>query len=229
MLLGRVATAVIGACASLLFVAGPASAVPSDPTGGTAKSARSAKAPSALEAAVARHVDHREQALTAMMSAADEHAAVEQVRAQRLAALGYHGDVTDLDHVLPVPADSYRISAGFGLAGAMWASTHTGLDFAASSGTPLVAVADATVTEVADAGPYGLRTILTLEDGTEVWYAHQLLSLVEPGQTVELGESIGMVGSTGNSTGPHLHLEIHPDGGDAIDPVEWLTGHDLAP
>ena len=65
-------------------------------------------------------------------------------------------------------------------------------------------------TEVAYAGAYGLRTIVTLPDGTEVWYCHQSDVSVSVGQLVEVADQIGTVGSTGNSTGPHLHLEVRP-------------------
>jgi murein DD-endopeptidase MepM/ murein hydrolase activator NlpD len=172
-------------------------------------------------------VERRERALSAIFAVAERHARIEQVRSDRLRALGYSGDLSALETILPLR--DYHLSAGFGLAGPLWESTHTGLDFGAPSGTDLVAVADATVSEVADAGPYGLRTILTLGDGTDVWYCHQLASLVSPGQTVEIGEVIGLVGSTGNSTGPHLHFEVHPDGGSAIDPAAWLSSAGMVP
>lgn len=179
------------------------------------------------EAALEKQVERREQALTAMFAVAERHARIEQVRSDRLHALGYTGDVTTLETILPLR--DYHLSAGFGAAGQLWEADHTGLDFGASSGTDLVAVADATVTEVADAGAYGLRTILTLEDGTDIWYCHQLASLVSPGESVEIGELIGLVGSTGNSTGPHLHLEVHPAGSGATDPAAWLAAAGMAP
>ena len=124
------------------------------------------------EKALERQVDRREHALTAIFAVAERHARVEQVRSDRLRALGYTGDLPALDTILPVRG--YHISAGYGASGSHWASVHTGLDFAAPTGTDLVALADATVTEVAYAGPYGLRTVLTLADGTDVWYCHQL-------------------------------------------------------
>ena len=179
------------------------------------------------DVALERQVDRREQALTAMFAVAEQHARIEQVRSDRLRALGYTGDLTALETILPL--GGYRLSAGYGASGPLWESVHTGLDFSAPSGTDLVAVADATVTEVADAGPYCLRTILTLEDGTDIWYCHQLVSLVSPGQSVEIGELIGLVGSTGNSTGPHLHLEVHPAGTGATDPTAWLAAAGMAP
>jgi murein DD-endopeptidase MepM/ murein hydrolase activator NlpD len=211
---------------TLLLVLAPGLSVPSHAVPETTTEV-AAPAPSPRETLLERQVDRREHALSAMFAVAERHARVEQVRSDRLHALGYTGDVTTLETILPVR--DYHLSAGFGAAGPLWEADHTGLDFGASSGTDLVAVADATVSEVADAGPYGLRTILTLADGTDIWYCHQLVSLVSPGQAVEIGELIGLVGSTGNSTGPHLHLEVHPGGGSATDPAAWLASAGMTP
>jgi murein DD-endopeptidase MepM/ murein hydrolase activator NlpD len=220
MLVRRALAVCALACAAMAFGAGPASAVPE-----TTRAARAQQDP--LQVALERRVHERELALTAMFDAAERHAEVEGVRADRLAALGYSGNLPELEYVLPI--HDYHLSAGFGLTGPHWETIHTGLDFGASTGTDLVAVADGTVTEVAYAGAYGIRTILTLQDGTEVWYCHQLTPLVFEGQTIEIGEPLGLVGSTGNSTGPHLHLEVRPEGGSPIDPVAWLQAAGLDP
>lgn len=218
MSLRRAIAASVLACAAVAFGAGPASAV-REQTRDTTKDP--------VQVALERQVRERELALTAIFDAAERHAKVEGVRADRLAALGYTGNLPDLEYVLPI--HDYHLSAGFGLSGPLWESVHTGLDFGASTGTDLVAVADGTVTEVAYAGAYGMRTILTLEDGTEVWYCHQLTPLVFEGEEIEIGEPLGLVGSTGNSTGPHLHLEVRPDGGAPIDPAAWLRAAGLDP
>ena len=115
------------------------------------------------------------------------------------------------------------------MSGGMWSSDHTGLDMATASGTPIVAVANGTITETGSAGAYGNQTIQTLEDGTEIWYCHQTDIGVSPGDTVSAGQQIGTVGSTGNSTGPHLHLEVRPGGGDPVDPYQALVFHGLKP
>jgi murein DD-endopeptidase MepM/ murein hydrolase activator NlpD len=218
----------------LLSVLGPLTAAPSHAVPESATelasattSAREHSGKTAAERRVERSVARRERALSAMFAVAERHARIEQVRSDRLRALGYTGDLPALETILPLRG--YHLSAGFGASGPLWESTHTGLDFGAPSGTDLVAVADATVKEVADAGPYGLRTILTLEDGTDVWYCHQLAAVVSPGESVEIGEIIGLVGSTGNSTGPHLHLEVHPAGGGATDPAAWLSAAGMTP
>jgi murein DD-endopeptidase MepM/ murein hydrolase activator NlpD len=92
-----------------------------------------------------------------------------------------------------------------------------------------VAVANGTITKTGDAGAYGNQTVQTLEDGTEIWYCHQTDIGVSPGDKVTSGQQIGTVGSTGNSTGPHLHLEVRPGGGDPVDPYEALVFHGLKP
>ncbi|MEV5785125.1 M23 family metallopeptidase [Streptomyces sp. NPDC048448] len=129
-----------------------------------------------------------------------------------------------------LPTSSYTLTSRFGDAGSMWSSGyHTGLDFAAPTGTLIKAVHSGTITEAGWAGSYGYRTILTLDDGTELWFCHQSSISVSVGQKVGTGDVIGRVGATGNVTGPHLHLEVHPGGGDAIDPMAWLQSKGINP
>ncbi|MFD4988957.1 M23 family metallopeptidase [Streptomyces sp. NPDC058374] len=128
-----------------------------------------------------------------------------------------------------LPTTSYTLTSTYGQAGTMWSSGyHTGLDFAAPTGTPLKAIHSGTIKEAGWAGSYGYRTILELEDGTELWYSHQSSMTVAAGQKVTTGDVIGRVGATGNVTGPHLHLEVHPGGGDGVDPLSWLRGKGLS-
>ncbi|WP_405999927.1 M23 family metallopeptidase [Streptomyces sp. NBC_00829] len=127
-----------------------------------------------------------------------------------------------------LPTSSYTITSTFGEAGSMWSSGyHTGLDFAAPSGTPVKAVHSGTVKSAGWSGSYGYRTVLELDDGTEVWYCHQSSMSVSVGQKVSTGETIGRVGATGNVTGPHLHLEVHTPGGSGVDPMTWLRDKGL--
>ncbi|MFD8641628.1 M23 family metallopeptidase [Streptomyces zaomyceticus] len=128
-----------------------------------------------------------------------------------------------------MPLSSYSVSATYMQSGSMWSSGyHTGLDFAAPTGTPLKAVHGATVKSAAWSGSYGYRIVLELADGTEVWYCHLSSMTVAAGQTVGTGETIGRVGATGNVTGAHLHLEVHTAGGDGIDPAQWLRSKGLS-
>jgi murein DD-endopeptidase MepM/ murein hydrolase activator NlpD len=130
-----------------------------------------------------------------------------------------------------LPTSSYTLTSTFGQAGSMWSSGyHTGLDFAAPTGTLIKAVHSGTITQAGWAGSYGYRTVLTLDDGTEVWFCHQSSISVSVGQKVSTGDVIGRVGATGNVTGPHLHLEVHPGGqSTGIDPMAWLRDKGLNP
>lgn len=130
--------------------------------------------------------------------------------------------------VLPVSPSAYHLTARFGDVG-LWATVHTGLDFAANPGTPIMAVAAGTVTSTGYDGAYGNRTVITLADGTEIWFCHQTSILVSVGQQVTPGQQIGTVGSTGHVTGPHLHLEVRPGGGDPVDPYAALVAHGVTP
>jgi len=123
----------------------------------------------------------------------------------------------------------YHLTAGFGEYSGLWSHYHTGLDFAAPSGTPIVAIANGVVTSVGYDGAYGNKTVITLDDGTELWFCHQTSYTVNVGQEVRAGELIGYVGSTGNVTGPHLHLEVRPGAGDPVDPYQALVVHGLTP
>lgn len=127
-----------------------------------------------------------------------------------------------------LPLSTYRLTATFGEYG-LWSSYHTGLDFAAPAGTPLLAMARGVITSAGYSGAYGNRTVLTLEDGTELWYAHQTSIYASVGDQVSAGDVVGSVGSTGNVTGPHLHLEVRPGGGDPVDPYAALIAEGLAP
>ncbi|MFD9880685.1 M23 family metallopeptidase [Streptomyces alboflavus] len=150
-----------------------------------------------------------------------EEAARKKADAERLAKLAKS---------FSLPTSSYTLTSHFGDSGSMWSSgQHTGLDFAAPTGTPLKAVHTGTIKSAGWSGSYGYRTVLELKDGTEIWYCHQSSMSVSVGQKVTTGEVIGRVGATGNVTGPHLHMEVHTSGGANIDPLAWLQGKGLNP
>jgi murein DD-endopeptidase MepM/ murein hydrolase activator NlpD len=176
---------------------------------------------------LARQVHERQQRLATLYRQADARDRALVGRKAVLATYGYTGDPDEVTAVLPLA--SYSVSAGFGLTGPLWEAGHGGQDFGSSIGDQIVAVAAGVVGEVAYAGPYGLRTIVTLPDGTEVWYCHQNDVSVLTGQTVDVADPIGTVGLTGNSTGPHLHLEVRPGAGSPVDPLDWLRAAGLNP
>lgn len=122
------------------------------------------------------------------------------------------------------PILNYRMSAGYGQVSYLWSSVHTGQDFSAPAGTPIRAVGDGKIISAGWDGPYGQKIVVLHADGTETWYAH-LSSFVRTGGTVKAGDVIGRVGSTGNSTGNHLHFEARPGGGGPVEPMAWLRAH----
>ncbi len=129
-----------------------------------------------------------------------------------------------------VNTDPDGLTNTFGVARSYYSSGyHTGLDFAAPSGTPIRAVTAGTITSTGYESAYGNKTVQTLDDGTEIWYCHQSSFGVSEGDTVAPGEVIGAVGSTGNVTGSHLHVEVRPGGGDPVDPREAFVVHGLQP
>ncbi|MEU3599679.1 peptidoglycan DD-metalloendopeptidase family protein [Streptomyces sp. NPDC006798] len=115
-------------------------------------------------------------------------------------------------------------ATAFGTKGSMWASgQHTGTDFPAPQGTPVVAAGAGKVVETGWAGAYGQSVVIEHDGGVRTRYAHLSAIGVSVGQTVQAGDAIGAVGSTGNSTGPHLHLEFIVNGV-AVDPMTYLRG-----
>ncbi|MEU9232394.1 LysM peptidoglycan-binding domain-containing M23 family metallopeptidase [Streptomyces subrutilus] len=117
------------------------------------------------------------------------------------------------------------ISTQYRASGAMWSSGyHTGVDFIASSGTTVKAVGAGTVVSAGWAGSYGNEVIVKHADGKYSQYAHLSSLSVSAGQSVTAGQRLGLSGSTGNSTGPHLHFEIRtgPSYGSDVNPVSYL-------
>lgn len=127
-----------------------------------------------------------------------------------------------------LPVDRYRLTSRFGDTGPRWKKAHTGLDFAAPTGTPIKAVTDGTIARTSSVGAYGNLTTLEADDGTVIYYAHQSAIHVTVGQRVAAGTVIGKVGATGNVTGPHLHLEVRV-GGIPTDPDRWFRTRGLSP
>jgi murein DD-endopeptidase MepM/ murein hydrolase activator NlpD len=164
-----------------------------------------------LERAAEQQAAARNQALAELASRAEQ-------RAQQIEA-----------NMWVLPVEHYEITATFGTGGSLWSSDHTGLDFAAPYGTPVMAVARGEVTSAGYAGAYGNRVIITHPDGTETWYCHMDNYTVSTGDEVEAGSTIGHIGMTGNTTGPHLHLEVRPTPNVPVDPYTALSAHGVTP
>lgn len=129
--------------------------------------------------------------------------------------------------LLRTPVDAARVSSNFGfrihpILG--YAKLHRGTDFAAPTGTPIYASGDGSVQWAAMKGANGNLTILRHDNGWQTYYLHQNMFMpgIAPGARVTQGQKIGEVGTTGRSTGPHLHYELHIDG-EAVDPLSVQT------
>lgn len=110
------------------------------------------------------------------------------------------------------------VVSGYGM---RWGRMHEGIDISASSGTPIVAAAAGTVIHAGWLGGYGNLVVVDHGSGLATAYAHASSILVSLGQQVSQGQTIALVGSTGNSSGPHLHFEVRVNG-TAVDPLGYL-------
>jgi murein DD-endopeptidase MepM/ murein hydrolase activator NlpD len=129
--------------------------------------------------------------------------------------------------LMRTPVDGARITSKFGLRFhpiLHFMKLHGGVDFAAPTGTPIYAAGNGVVEWAAMKGGNGNLTILKHDNGWETYYLHQSLFMpgVVPGARVTQGQHIGNVGTTGRSTGPHLHYEVHIDG-EKVDPLSIQT------
>lgn len=144
---------------------------------------------------------------------------------------GFGGNgLVGLNHAVSIPSrmpvDSYRMTSEFGL---RWhpvlggRRAHTGVDLANPVGTPVHATADGVVGRAEWFGGYGLCIDLEHGGSLETRYGHMSRLNVVAGQTVHKGDIIGFVGSTGRSTGPHLHYEVRVEGA-AVNPIPFMQG-----
>lgn len=164
----------------------------------------------------------RDRVRQAVESQAVESQAVESEAVAAKAAAAAHAQANRW--VLPV--SHYRLSSNYG---PRWGRMHGGIDFAAPIGTRLVAMYAGAVTFAGQQSGYGNKVEIRYTDGTVSYYAHLSSISVQVGQRVSGGQLVGRVGSTGNSTGPHLHLEIHPHAGGPVNPYPWLVAKGLRP
>jgi len=123
-----------------------------------------------------------------------------------------------------MPIKGAPFTSGFGM---RWGRMHAGNDFGAPVGTPLSAMSTGTVIFAGGESGYGNLLKIRYWDGTVSFYGHMSRITARVGQAVSPGEVVGYSGNTGHSTGPHLHLEIHPHGGAAVNPAPWLRAHGL--
>lgn len=222
-------TGVIGTLASPALAAEAGGPAPVEDTGLT-----QAVAADSLAEQIGAQADAQQQ--EAALAAAQEKAEAEAKRkaelrvqaardaAERAAREAERKRLTT--YTLPV-AGSY-VSTAYRAGSALWSSgSHTGVDFHAASGTEVVAVGMGTVVEAGWGGAYGNNVVIRMHDGTYTQYGHLSSISVSAGQQVAPGQQIGLAGSTGNSTGPHLHFEARTgqDYGSDIDPIAYLRSH----
>ena len=150
---------------------------------------------------------------------ADRIAELADLRSEAATAGSPQVAVSDAGSVYAFPTVGRLTSA----AGPRWGSTHFGLDIANRVGTPIFAVADGVVVDSGPASGFGLWVRVRHSDGSVSVYGHIDRSLVREGQPVRAGDRIALMGNRGQSTGPHLHLEIWTVGGEKADPGAWLA------
>jgi murein DD-endopeptidase MepM/ murein hydrolase activator NlpD len=123
------------------------------------------------------------------------------------------------------------ISTAYKQPGPWVAGYHTGVDFAVPTGTSVKAITSGTVVSAKPDGAYGNAVVIQHDDGCYSLYAHLSKTLVGPGDKTKAGQEIGLSGNTGNSTGPHLHLEVRTSNSyDAhIDPIAYLRSLNVTP
>ncbi|SDN44342.1 Murein DD-endopeptidase MepM and murein hydrolase activator NlpD, contain LysM domain [Klenkia soli] len=156
----------------------------------------------------------RAQRETEQEAAAQTQAAADQ------AAIDAAAEAARPKAVLPV--DGARLSSTFGY---RWGTLHAGIDLAAPMLTPEYAAMDGVVIKAGPASGFGQAVYIQHENGDVTVYGHMETILVTEGQVVQAGETIALLGSRGQSTGPHLHFEVHVGGidGEKIDPIPWLA------
>jgi murein DD-endopeptidase MepM/ murein hydrolase activator NlpD len=121
------------------------------------------------------------------------------------------------------PTGSMAIASGFGFRYTPWPEFHRGLDLVADYGDPVHATAAGTIASAGWDGGFGNKVDIDHGNGYHTWYAHLSRIDVHVGEHVVKGEAIAAVGSTGASTGPHLHYQLMHEG-EAIDPAPFLSG-----
>ena len=173
-----------------------------------------------------------QQLLASRAEREDEQAAAARVQADAdrvasdaAAAVAAAAEAARPEAVLPV--QGARLTSGFGN---RWGTLHAGIDFAAPIGTPEYAAMDGVVVRAGAASGFGLAVYVQHENGDVTVYGHMQQILVAEGQRVRAGDTIALLGNRGQSTGPHLHFEVHVGGieGARVDPLPWLRERGVA-
>jgi murein DD-endopeptidase MepM/ murein hydrolase activator NlpD len=173
-----------------------------------------------------RRAEEEAAAAAAARAAAEAAAAAERARAHAGPSRGGSGGGGSASGAYVAPT-SGRVSSCYG---ARWGVTHFGVDIAAPIGTPIYAAHSGVVQRAGTATGFGQAVYIRGDDGAVTVYGHVHRYFVSAGERVSAGEQIAEVGNRGESTGPHLHFEVHPGGlmyGGQVNPVPWLNARDV--
>ncbi len=164
-------------------------------------------------------------AAAAAQRAAAEAAAAAQRARSGAASASASTSATSAGYIRPASGST---SSCFG---ARWGVTHFGVDIAGPIGTPIYAATSGTVQRAGPATGFGLAVYIRGTDGAVTVYGHVNRYFVSAGERVRVGEQIAEIGNRGQSTGPHLHFEVHPNGamyGGQVDPVPWMRARGVS-
>ncbi|MEI4270490.1 M23 family metallopeptidase [Klenkia sp. LSe6-5] len=203
-----------GVLAGVVGLPAPAPAV-ATPDAGVAEALQASE-----NAAFAEEAEALPQMAITEAQAQERLAEVAASRAARDAAAAAAAEAARPQVVAPV--DGARMTTCFCM---RWGTMHWGIDLAAPMLTPEYAVEDGVVLRAGSASGYGQAVYILGVSGDVTVYGHMEEIEVSAGDTVEAGQTIALLGSRGQSTGPHLHFEVHSGGldGQPVDPVEWLA------
>ncbi|MGY1811047.1 M23 family metallopeptidase [Blastococcus sp. SYSU D00669] len=159
----------------------------------------------------------------ASITEAEAQARLQEVAASRAARA--EAEAAAIEAARPkavLPVNGARLTSGFG---SRWGTFHYGIDLAAPMRTPEYAAMDGVVLRAGSASGFGLAVYILHENGDVTVYGHMDSISVSVGDYVEAGQEIAKLGNRGQSTGPHLHFEVHQGGieGERIDPIDWLA------
>jgi murein DD-endopeptidase MepM/ murein hydrolase activator NlpD len=202
-----------------LTLTGSSAAMATSPKTKSVTLGQSASAPAAAQPAAVEHNLAEVRATAAVRAARSD----ERIRIAALVAKVARAAQT---HGWRLPVKGYVLTSGFG---PRWGGFHAGEDFAVPIGTNLTSMSTGTVDFAGQESGFGNIVKIRYWDGTISYYGHMSVISVSVGESVGTGEVVGLSGNTGDSTGPHMHLEIHPAGGAAVDPLPWLADHNIAP
>lgn len=175
-------------------------------------------APSAVEAAAKALADQRAKAAADSAAKAKAKVAKAKVAKDKANALA-------AAHRWVSPLASYTLTSGYGF---RWGKLHPAQDLATSVGSQVHSLSSGTVVSAGwDSTGFGNLVRIRYWDGTVSFMAHNSRLVVSAGETVAPGQLVAYSGNTGHSTGPHVHLEIHPGGGGAVPPMPWLASRGI--